>query len=202
MIFRLTVTRRADVGIVRFTIHQAKELDTSKPRTADMSPYAKVFLGDSTTPIYTTPRVKHTTQPIWESSTEFLCANRASSILTVSVVDDREFLKDPVVGSLSVRLEDLLEARKEAGRDWWPLSGCKSGRLRLTVDWKPLHMAGGIHGADQYVPPIGVVRLWLKKATDVKNVEAALGGKVRFEIPGLHCPSAHVIPRATRTSVY
>ena len=38
-------------------------------------------------------------------------------------------------------------------------------------------MAGSLHGADQYMPPIGVVRLWLKKATDVKNVEATLGGK-------------------------
>ena len=165
---------------MRFTIHQAKDLDTSKPRTADLNPYAKVFLGNSTVPTHTTVRMKHTVQPIWESTTEFLCANRASSIITVNVIDDRDFLKDPVIGSLSVRLEDLITARKEAGRDWWPLSGCKSGRLRLTVDWKPLHMAGGIHGADQYVPPIGVVRLWLKKATDVKNVEAALGGKVRL----------------------
>ena len=31
-------------------------------------------------------------------------------------------------------------------------------------------MAGSLHGADQYVPPIGVVRLWLQKATDVKYV--------------------------------
>lgn len=167
----------SNVGIVRFTIHQAKDLDTSKPRTADLNPYAKVFLGNSTVPTHTTDRKKHTVQPIWESATEFLCANRASSIITVNVIDDRDFLKDPVIGSLSARLEDLLNARKDAGRDWWPLSGCKSGRLRLTVDWKPLQMAGGIHGADQYVPPIGVVRLWLKKATDVKNVEAALGGK-------------------------
>jgi Ca2+-dependent lipid-binding protein len=198
----LICNRRADVGIVRFTIHQAKDLDTSKPRTADMSPYAKVFLGNSTVPTHTTARMKHTVQPIWESATEFLCANRTSSTITVNVIDDREFLKDPVIGSLSVRLEDLLNARKEAGRDWWPLSGCKSGRLRLTVDWKPLHMAGGIHGADQYVPPIGVVRLWLKKATDVKNVEAALGGKVRHEILGLFCRSAHVTSRVTHTSVY
>lgn len=29
-------------------------------------------------------------------------------------------------------------------------------------------MAGSLHGADQYVPPIGVVKLWLQKATDVK----------------------------------
>lgn len=165
------------VGIVRLTIHQAKELDTSKPRTADLNPYAKVFLGNSAVPLHATARVKHTVQPIWESTTEFLCTNRTSSIVTINVIDDRDFLKDPVIGSLSVRLEDLFKARKEAGRDWWPLSGCKSGRLRLTVEWKPLNMAGGLRGADQYVPPIGAVRLWLKKATDVKNVEAALGGK-------------------------
>lgn len=176
---------------MRFTVHQAKDLDTTKPRTADLNPYAKVFLGNSGVPIHTTARVKHTVQPIWESTTEFLCTNRASSIVTVNVIDDRDFLKDPVVGSLSVRLEDVLKARKEAGRDWWPLSGCKSGRLRLTVEWKPLNMAGGLHGADQYVPPVGAVRLWLKKATDVKNVEAALGGKVRLEIPGFYRPSAH-----------
>ena len=96
----------------------------------------------------------------------------------MKVIDDREFLKDPIVGYLSVRLQDLLDARKEADRDWWQLSGCKSGRLRLTAEWKPLNMAGSIYGAQQYTPPIGAVRLWLKNATDVKNVEAALGGKV------------------------
>ena len=169
---------------MRFTIHQAKELHTSKP--ADLKPYAKVFLGNATEPVHTTARVKHTVQPIWESATEFLCVNRASSTITVNIIDDRDFLKDPVIGSLSVRLEDLLKARKEAERDWWPLSGCKSGRLRLTVEWKPLNMAGGLYGADRYDPPIGAVRLWLKKATDVKNVEASLGGKVGPEIPGFY----------------
>ena len=51
---------------------------------------------------------------------------------------------------------------------WWPLSGCSSGKIRLSAEWKPLNMAGSLHGANQYVPPIGVVRLWLKKAVDVK----------------------------------
>ncbi|OBZ79221.1 Uncharacterized protein PYUK71.03c [Grifola frondosa] len=77
---------------------------------------------------------------------------------------------------MSIRLQDLLKAR-ESGKDWWPLSSCKSGKIRVTAEWKPLNMAGSLHGVDQYVPPIGVVRLWLQKATDVKNVEATLGGK-------------------------
>lgn len=167
------------VGIVRLTIHQAKGLEMPGVRAADLNPYAKVFLGGSTTPFHTTPRTKHTSQPVWESATEFLCVDRSSSMITVNVIDDRDFLKDPNLGSLSVRLQDLLDARKEEDHDWWQLSGCKSGRLRLTTEWKPLNMDGSIYGAHQYTPPIGVVRLWLNRATDVKNVEAALGGKVR-----------------------
>ena len=178
-IFVTPTTTLADVGVVRITVHQAKDLETSGVRASDLNSYAKVFLGSSSNPIHTTSRTKHTSQPVWESATEFLCASRSSSIITVMVIDDRDFIRDPVLGYLSVRLQDLLEAHKETGRDWWQLSGCKSGRVRLTAEWKPLNMAGSLYGADQYTPPIGVVRLWLKEATDVKNVEATLGGKVR-----------------------
>lgn len=158
------------VGIVRLTIHQAKELDHTKSLSGDLNPLCKVFVGSNTSPICTTAIVKHTNNPVWESSTEFLCADKASSIITIQVIDERDFLKDPIVGYMSVRLEDLLAAKKVAGRDWWPLSGCKSGRLRLSVDWKPLNMAGSLAGANQYRPPIGVVRLWIQKATDIKFV--------------------------------
>ncbi|KAL0950758.1 hypothetical protein HGRIS_007526 [Hohenbuehelia grisea] len=165
------------VGIVRLVVHQAKDLDSTKSLSGDLNPLAKVYVGNSNTPIHTTPRFKHTNNPIWESPHEFLCSDRSTSVVTVKVIDDRDFLKDPVVGYMSIKLEDLLEAKNVAGRDWWPLSGCKSGKLRITADWKPLNMAGSLHGADQYSPPIGVVRLFLEKASDVKNVEAALGGK-------------------------
>ncbi|EJD55637.1 tricalbin [Auricularia subglabra TFB-10046 SS5] len=166
-------------GIVRLVVHQAKELDTSKSLSGDLNPFAKVYLGAAgSAPIHATPLFKHTSSPVWESATEFLCADRTASVITVDVIDDRDFLKDPVVGHLSVKLNDLLRAKEEgAGRDWWPLSRCKSGKIRMSAEWKPLNMAGSMSGADQYVPPIGIVRLWIKKAVDVKNVEAGLGGK-------------------------
>lgn len=87
-------------------------------------------------------------------------------MITVKVVDDRDFLKDPVVGYMSMRLGDLLTAETSEGQDWWPLS--KMGKIRISAEWKPLCMAGALSGVSQYVPPIGVVRLWLQKATDVK----------------------------------
>ncbi|KAF7306591.1 hypothetical protein MIND_00450400 [Mycena indigotica] len=165
------------VGIVRLTIHQAKELDQSKSLSGDLNPFAKVCLGDRKNEVFRTRRFKHTNAPVWEQAHEFLCVDKSSSVILIEVVDDRDFLKDPVVGYMSIKLEDLLQSKAEAGRDWFPLSNCKSGKVRISAEWKPLNMAGSLHGAEQYSPPIGVVRLHLDKAVDVKNVEAALGGK-------------------------
>ncbi|KAJ3718444.1 C2 domain-containing protein [Lentinula raphanica] len=164
------------VGIVRLTVHQAKELDHTKSLSGDLNPLAKVYLGNSNTEIHATKCIKHTNSPVWEEPHEFLCADKNSSVITIKVIDDRDFLKDPVVGYMSIKLTDLLAARNEA-RDWFPLSNCKSGKIRLSAEWKPLNMEGSLASAEQYTPPIGVVRLHLDRATDVKNVEATLGGK-------------------------
>jgi len=134
--------------------------------SGDLNPLVKVYLGNQPTPTHASNCLKHTNDPVWESATEFLCADKKTSVVTIKVIDDRDFLKDPVVGYMSVKLTDLLQAKEQAGRDWWPLSGCKTGRIRMSTEWKPLELS--LHGVDQYVPPIGVVRLRLKKATDVK----------------------------------
>lgn len=166
-----------NVGIVRLTIHQAKELDATQSLSGDLNPLVKVFLGTSDSYTHKSQIIKHTNNPIWESTTEFICADKSSSVITIKVLDERDFFRDPVVGYMSVRLVDLLQTDPALNREWWPLNGCKRGKIKLSCEWKPLHMAGALSSADQYVPPIGVVRLWLRKATDVKNVEAATFGK-------------------------
>lgn len=127
--------------------------------TGELNPFARVHVSSQKEPIFTTRKMKHTRDPVWESATEFLCTDRSSSVLTINVVDDREFLSDPILGFTKLKLEDILHAQKEAGKDWWPLSNCKSGRTRLSVEWKPLNMAGSVQGAGHYTPPIGIVRL-------------------------------------------
>ena len=155
MIFKCLL--RAEVGIVRLTVHQAKDLDNSKSLTRDLNPHAKVLVDRKL--IHTTPTYKHTLTPVWESACEFICMNKEDSVVTVKVIDDRDLLKDPVVGYLSIDLAYLLRAKEEQ-RDWFPLANAKTGRIRLTAEWKPLAMAGSVQGAAAYVPPIGVVRLW------------------------------------------
>lgn len=145
------------VGIVRLVLHQGKDLDMTKALTRDLNPLAKVSLNHRV--VHKTRTLKHTASPIWESTAEFLVSDRASSLITIKVIDEREILKDPVIGYLRVRLDDLLAAKTQQ-RDWFPLSGCDSGKLRMTAEWKPLAMAGSVQGAASYTPPIGVVRLW------------------------------------------
>ena len=95
--------------------------------TADLNPFVKLYSASSPNhPLYVTRKVKHTNSPVWEDSTEFLCTDKASSVIMAKVIYDRDFLKDPVIGYMSIRLTDLLKA-KATGKDWWPLSRARSG---------------------------------------------------------------------------
>lgn len=158
-------------GIVRLNIHQAKDFG----RGADMNTVAKVYLGAGKAPIHETKLIKKSNSPAWESHTEFLAANKNASVVTVDVVNTKT-TPDSSLGRVSVRLSDIL-AGKEKGNDWFPLKGSGAGKIRLTADFKPVAIPGAIDGASSYQAPIGVLRIWLKDAVDVKNVEAALGGK-------------------------
>lgn len=101
---------------------------------------------------------------MWQFPMWILCTDTKTSVVTIQVIGSGDVPNEPVVGYTSLKLADLLGANGH--NDWWQLCGCSSGRIRLSTEWKPLEL--GLHGADQYVPPIGVVRLWLKKATDIR----------------------------------
>ena len=128
--------RFSAVGIVRLTIHEAKDFNR-KSHSGRFNLFAKVSLGYNDPPIHCTQRFKDGANPIWESTHEFLCPDKNSSIITVKVVNDN--CKDPIVGYLSICLDDLLDA-KEWGSHWWPLSGCNTGMLMMSADWKSLNM--------------------------------------------------------------
>ena len=164
----------SETGIVRLTLHQAKDLGGS--RTHHLNAFARVYTGGSTKEIFSTAVMKQSDEPIWESSTEFLVPERKHSVITIAVLDT-QFGADPTLGTMTVQLTDLLAAR-DRQQDWWPLQRSKSGgKIRLTAEWKPVAMTGSLSGAGVYVPPIGMLRVWIKKAVDVKNVEGAMGGK-------------------------
>ncbi|EAU89251.1 transmembrane protein [Coprinopsis cinerea okayama7 len=169
-------TEDSTIGIVRLVIHQAKELDTATSLNGELSPLAKVYINNGPKSSFTTATYKHTLNPVWEAPYEFLCSSKDTDIITIKVINDRDFRRNPTIGFMSVALKDLLEC-KSYGKEWFNLNDCKSGKIRVSATWKPVAMSGSLHGADRYVPPIGAVKLWIKKAVDVKNVESGFGGK-------------------------
>lgn len=158
-------------GVVRLVIHQAKELD---PRGQQINPFAAVSLNGKK--IHQSQTLKRTPNPVWERPVEFLVTDKTNAMVGVSIVDDNSIVSDTSLGYVNVKLIDILEANAK-GQDWFPLSNAKSGRVRLTAEWKPVLMTGAINGAGSYTPPIGVVRVHFKRASDLKNVEAMTGGK-------------------------
>ncbi len=162
-------------GVVRLTVHQAKELDKKGAGLlGDLNPKARVLLNGRR--VKDTSVIKRTDSPIWEMNVEFLVTERRKAVIGIEIMNDRELSADPVNSYLSVKLDDLLAA-KERQQDWFPLTGSKRGRLRMSAQWKPVLMSGSMNGGSGYVPAIGAVKFWIKKATDVKNVESGLGGK-------------------------
>ncbi|KAF8078319.1 C2 domain-containing protein [Lyophyllum atratum] len=108
-------------GIVSLHISGARRLDASNSGSV-----AQVSLGHDGAPVYTTHRLEHTSNPSWEAQHDFYCANRGACVITVKIVD-----VESVVGQLSVDVDDILDG----GVEWWPLSGCRSGELKMKAGW-------------------------------------------------------------------
>lgn len=113
---------------------------------------------------------------MWEASTEFLVTSKDNAVIGVKVIDNKGFASDPTMGYVNVKLADILAANARQ-QDWFPLSGAQSGKIRMSADFRPVAMAGAINSSRDFRPPIGVVRIWMKRAVDLKNVEALTGGK-------------------------
>ncbi len=158
----------SETGIVRFTVHQAKDLDAKKSMVGQLSPYLVQYLNGHE--IHASPKMKRTNNPVWEDSFEFLVTHRSTCRLGIAIRDDRDFAEDPVVGRYQITLDDLL-LQLETGHDWVNLTDASSGRVRLSVLWKPLAMSGIGLGAGGYLTPIGTMRIHIRCANDLKNYE-------------------------------
>lgn len=154
-------------GIARVTIHQAKDLvlrgiSGTATTHATLSLRGKVILK--------TPVIKHNNTPTYEMSTEFLVADKNACQIGVAVINDKP--QAVTLGTRRIKLTDLLAAR-DTQQDWFDLE--PGGKVRLTVDWKPVEIPGGLLGTAAWSPPVGIMRILVKKAKGVKNVE--FGGK-------------------------
>lgn len=159
----------SNTGIARFTIEQAKDLDGTKSLIGQLNPYAVLLLNNKE--IHVTRKLKRTNNPVWDNgSKEILITNRKTAKLGLVIKDDRDIAADPILGTYQIKLNDMLQLM-EKGQEWYNLASARSGRAKLTLQWKPVALSGVGAGTGGYVTPIGVMRFHFKNARDLRNVE-------------------------------
>ncbi|KAF3921577.1 Tricalbin-3 [Arthrobotrys entomopaga] len=157
-----------NTGILRYTIHRAKELDYTKSMIGQLSPYANFVINGKK--IKTTKIIKRSNDPIWEEHVEILVKDRAHCKLGLLIKDSRDLAEDPTIGYYQISLNGMLDATAK-GQDWFNLSGVKTGKVQIRAQWKPVALKGDIGGDGGYIKPIGVLRIHLVRAKDLRNVE-------------------------------
>lgn len=159
----------SNTGIARFTVEQAKDLDGTKSLIGQLNPYAILLLNGKE--IHKTRKLKRTNNPIWDNgSKEFLVTDRKAARLGVVIKDDRDISSDPILGTYQIKLDDMMQLM-EKGQEWYNLAGAQTGRAKLMIQWKPVTLKGVSGGTGGYITPIGVMRVHLKGARDLRNLE-------------------------------
>ncbi|KAF3769104.1 tricalbin [Cryphonectria parasitica EP155] len=156
-------------GILRFTVEQAKDLDGSKSLVGQLNPYAHLLLNGKE--IHTTKKLKRTNNPIWDNGTkEILITDRKAAKLGVVIKDDRDLAGDQILGTYSIKLEDMLDLMAK-GQDWYNISGAKTGRVKMQAQWRPVALSGIVAGTGGYQTPIGLMRFHFQSARNLRNFE-------------------------------
>ncbi|KAJ4290691.1 Tricalbin-2 [Collariella sp. IMI 366227] len=157
-------------GILRFTVEQCKELDSSKSMIGMLNPYAMLLLNGKE--VHTTKKLKRTNNPVWDNgSKEILITDKKNAKLGVAIKDDRDLAGDQLVGNYQIKLEDMLEFMAK-GQEWYNLAHAKTGRVKMMAQWRPVTISGIAAGTGGYQTPVGVLRVHFKHARQLRNVEA------------------------------
>ncbi|KAB8342983.1 hypothetical protein FH972_022577 [Carpinus fangiana] len=159
----------SNTGIAKFIVDQAKELDGSKSLIGQLNPYAVLLLNGKEVQI--SQKLKRTNNPIFPDATkELLITNRKTAKLGLVIKDDRDIAADPILGSYQIKIDDMLDLMAK-GQEWYNLAGTSSGRAKMRLEWRPVALAGPSAVGGGYVTPVGVARIHIQSARDLRNVE-------------------------------
>ncbi|KAL2913662.1 Tricalbin-2 [Polyrhizophydium stewartii] len=146
-------------GVFSVTVHQAKDLATSK----NGAPECVLELDGIE--IGRTPPKKHTNNPTWYYIKDAFCQDIDVARMRISVLDGSRRL-----GDCTVNARDLIGPEKE---DWFKLYNVTSGKVRITAKFTPvdmLHLSTDTSKMKRK-EPCGLLRINMRKAENLANVE-------------------------------
>lgn len=152
----------SETGIFKFTLHQAKGLDSSLSLTGQLNPKAELYINGALSKTFRT--MKNANEPSWEESIEVLVSQKATTQVKLVLTDTTSGSE---IGTLKESL-DTLVFNVSQNEDEFKLS--TQGEVRLSANFKPVSLSG-VSSNGRYTPPVGVVRLHLRNAKDLLNLE-------------------------------
>ncbi|CAO3625901.1 unnamed protein product [Mucor hiemalis] len=125
-----------------------------------------------------TATFKRSINPRWNKFVEVFVADKSNLSLEVIIMNAVDFGDDTVLGRWSSSLVDMENQLVNDKNDWWSLKD-GTGKIHLNMVWKSVPLTGFSAGLTRgtYRHPIGVVRVKLNHAKNIKNVELLTGGK-------------------------
>ncbi|KAH3671943.1 hypothetical protein OGAPHI_000129 [Ogataea philodendri] len=156
----------SEVGIFKLVLQSGRDFDVSKSILGKLSTYAEIFFGEEL--VAKSRVVKSSNEPDYKIIFEELVRSKSTTPIKI-VIRDTSSYGTPIIGEYaSSSLNDLVFNTLEGKSTISLTSG--SGFLRLKAIWKPLGSLG-VDGGASFIPPMGIVRLNVKKCENLKNLE-------------------------------
>lgn len=157
-----------ELGILKFSLQGATNLDISKSVVGLLNPYAEVYFNEKH--IKTTRKLRQINEPSWGLTFESLITQQSQTRVQIMVKDS---IEDQIVGRLDTNLQDLI-FESSRGQLWISSTPIRPGgpvtKFKIGVKWSALPLGDeSIRQFDQ--PAIGGFRLQIRNAKDLVNLE-------------------------------
>ncbi|RLV93103.1 Tricalbin-3 [Spathaspora sp. JA1] len=156
----------SEVGIMKLTLHEARDLDISNSAIGLLNPYAEIYINNEL--VRTCRRLRQTNEPHWDQVYEQFVTQQSETDIQILV---RDSVDSSVVANLSVNLQDVV-FESGRGQHWFNCNTPEGPKVKLSVNWKPLAVDDEVTSKVYANAPIGGLRLHLRNATDLKNLES------------------------------
>ncbi|KAJ3223646.1 hypothetical protein HK099_000884 [Clydaea vesicula] len=145
-------------GIVTFTVHQVRDMAASL-KAQNMSVVSELNTGEE---IGRTNVIKKTATPVWDKSFDIFVKDVEGAKIKLKVLNN-----DHVTGFCLLDVSDIL-AKTNQSNDWYKLKGIPSGRVRVSIKFKPVDLEAENLTSSK---PSSFMRICVREANDLKNVE-------------------------------
>lgn len=148
-----------NTGVAQISIQEIEGLGDPNE---NVSAYVELYYNSKL--IFTTPQASGKQVIQWNQEHENVITDRRKSRFKMVVKTP----KGETIATVIQSLNDMID-RTQIGKIQFPMADGK-GQIKASAKWKPVGLDIG-STAVAYTPPIGVIRVFLNKAEDLKNLE-------------------------------